>query len=56
MKKQNLKLLAAETMKKALDNVLYTDANTTACFFIYQPKAPTSLAKFRREKSGNSNK
>lgn len=49
MKKDNANK-SAKLVVKALNGVLRADANSTACFIAYQPKAPESLSRFRREK------
>lgn len=41
---------SAALVAKALTNVLRVDANSTACFLAYQPKAPKELSRFRRQK------
>ena len=33
-----------------LNTFLRADANSTSCFFIYQPKAPKELARYRKTK------
>lgn len=33
---------------KATEKTLSTNANSTSCFFFYQPKAPIGLKKFRK--------
>lgn len=49
IKKQVTKMVA-KGVKTALDAVLRTEANTASCLFMYQPKAPKDLMKFRRNK------
>lgn len=49
MKKDNTRK-SAKLVVKALNGVLRTEANSTACFAAYQPKAPQSLSRFRRNK------
>lgn len=41
--------VAAKVISTALDKVLKVEANTTSCFFMYQPKPPKELQKFRRD-------
>lgn len=41
---------SATLAAKVLTNVLKADANSTACCFAYQPKAPEELLRFRRQK------
>jgi len=48
--KKNSAGKTAAMAAKVLTNVLRTDANSTACFFAYQPKAPKELSHFRRQK------
>lgn len=38
----------AKGVKMALDMVLHTEANSTSCCLLYQPKAPEGLRKYRR--------
>lgn len=40
----------AKAVVNALNGVLRADANSTACFVAYQPKAPKELARFRKSK------
>jgi hypothetical protein len=47
MKKQ-IKRSMAKGVKAALDMVLRTEANSTSCCLLYQPKAPEGLRKYRR--------
>ncbi len=49
MKKERVNK-SAKLMTRALNVVLRAEANSTACFVAYQPKAPESLSRFRREK------
>lgn len=48
MKKQ-IKKNIAKRVKKILDVVLCVEANSTSCMFIYQPKVPKMLEKFREK-------
>lgn len=48
--KKNTTGKLATMAAKTLTNVLKVDANSTACFFAYQPKAPKELSRFRRQK------
>lgn len=50
MKKDSVVNKSAKLVVRALNGVLWADANSTACFIAYQPKAPESLSRFRREK------
>lgn len=49
MKNQMIKS-TAKGVKKVLDVVLKTEANSTSCALVFQPKAPKELMKFRRNK------
>ena len=49
MRKDNTKK-SAKLVAKALNGVLRTEANSTSCYIVYQPKAPKSLSRFRRNK------
>lgn len=42
--------VAAKGMKNVLDTILRTEANSTSCIVLYQPKAPKELMKYRRTK------
>lgn len=48
--KGNMSGKSATLVAKALTNVLRAEANSTACIFAYQPKAPKELSRFRRQK------
>lgn len=37
-------------IKKGLSVVLKTNANSSGCYFIYQPKAPVALDKYKKIK------
>lgn len=50
MKNKELTTMVAKAMKKSLDTVLRTEANSASCIFTYQPKAPKELSAFRKEK------
>lgn len=52
--KREMKNVLALGMKRILDAVLFTEANTTSCMMIYQPKAPKELKKYRRNKQWKS--
>ena len=47
---KNVKTTVAKGMKTILDTVLKTEANTTSCAIMFQPKAPEELMKYRRNK------
>lgn len=49
MKKDNTKK-SVKLVVKALNGILRTEANSTSCYIVYQPKAPESLSRFRRNK------
>ena len=44
--KKDLKRTTMKTIKGVLDGML----NSTSCMFVYQPKAPEELKKFRKHK------
>ena len=44
------KNLIAKMAKKAAENALRRDANSTTCVCIYQPKAPAELKRFKNIK------
>lgn len=48
MNKMNQTL--AKGVVSMLRGVLNVEANSTSCSFIYQPKAPKGLEKFRKNK------
>lgn len=48
--RKNIAAQSAALAAKVLTNVLKADANSTACYFVYQPKAPKELSRFRRQK------
>lgn len=43
---KNKKSLSTQ-IKKGLDIALKTNANSSGCYIIYQPKAPKALEKFK---------
>ena len=45
-----LKNKPAKLMAKALNGVLFAEANSTSCFIVYQPKAPKRLERFKKIK------
>ena len=49
-KKKNTTGKSAALIAKVLTNVLKADANSTACWMAYRPKAPKELSRFRRQK------
>lgn len=44
------KIFLANLAKKAAEKELRRDANRTTCFFVYQPKVPAQLNRFKRSK------
>lgn len=44
----NLKKFAAKAAKSIAENSLKKDANATTCTAIFQPKAPASLERFKK--------
>lgn len=48
--KKNIANKSAALIVKVLTNVLKVDANSTACYFAYQPKVPKKLSYFRKQK------
>lgn len=47
-KTNNLQEKAAKKVSQILTKELVKDANSSACAFLYQPKAPKELARFRK--------
>lgn len=47
-KKKISKTIAGKAVK-VLNVSLRTEANTASCAFVYQPKTPVSLSKFKRK-------
>lgn len=48
--KKDLKSTTMKTIKGVLDGMLKSEANSTSCMFVYQPKEPEELKKFRKHK------
>lgn len=48
--KKDLKSTTMKTIKGVLDGMLKSEANSTSCMFVYQPKALEELKKFRKHK------
>lgn len=44
----SFKKIAAKAAKKAAENALKRDADSTTCVGIYQPKAPEKLEQFKK--------
>ena len=40
----------AKGVAKVLETALKVEANSTSCLFMYQPKTPKKLSKYRRMK------
>ncbi len=49
MDKKKISKAVSERAVKVLNASLRAEANTAACMFAYQPKAPASLSKFKRK-------
>lgn len=49
MKTEKLSQMSAKGVASILENMLKVEANTTSCAYIYQPKAPKDLQKYRRK-------
>lgn len=49
MDKKKVSKAVAERAVKVLNASLRTEANSTTCFALYQPKAPESLSRFKRK-------
>lgn len=50
MKKNTTEHKAAKRLTSVLNGVLRTEANTTSCYLVYQPKAPKDLMRFKNSK------
>lgn len=48
-------MICSKVMKSVAEKELRRDANSTTCYAIYQPKAPSSLAKFKDKRNDFSN-
>lgn len=46
---KNRKLIA-DIARKTAEKALRRDANSTTCISIYQPKVPSELKRFKKEK------
>lgn len=46
--KKNVKEMLQKGTKDILTAVLKMEANSTSCNYVYQPKEPKQLSKFRR--------
>ncbi len=49
MDKKKISKAIAQKAVKMLNASLRTEANTASCLFVYQPKAPESLSRFKRK-------
>ena len=47
---KNAKEMVAVLAKQAAEKALRRDANRTTCNYIYQPKMPNGLSRFKKEK------
>lgn len=50
MKQEKFSKKAAKNVRNILNAFLITDANSTSCIFMYQPKPPNELARFKKSK------
>ena len=50
MKKEKVTKKVAKGVTNVLNSVLRTEANSTSCVIIYQPKAPKELGRFKKDK------
>ena len=44
------KMFLAKVARTVAENAMKRDANQTTCGIIFQPKAPTGLQRFKKEK------
>lgn len=42
------KKIYLKTLKNIAEKFIKTDANSTSCLFVYQPKAPSELKKYSK--------
>lgn len=49
MKAGTLSQTSANGVASMLEKMLKVEANTTSCVYVYQPKVPKDLQKFRRK-------
>lgn len=47
--KERVTKTAAKKTVSVLNRILNIEANSSSCFFTYQPKAPKELEKFRKK-------
>ena len=50
MKLSKVKKLAAHVTTGMLKAVILSEANSTSSLFIYQPKVPEALSRYRKDK------
>lgn len=53
MRKEKMSVRKRESAKKVvkvLDKVLKLEANSTSCLFVYEPKAPATLDRYKKLK------
>lgn len=48
---KEVKRIAAVIVKSAAQKALVRDANRTTCHIIFQPKVPTGLNRFKKNKA-----
>ncbi len=48
-------MICSKVVKSVAEKELRRDANSTTCYAIYQPKAPSSLVKFKDKRNDYSN-
>lgn len=49
MKTRTLSQTSASGVASMLEKMLKVEANTTSCVYVYQPKVPKDLQKYRRK-------
>lgn len=49
LKRGTLSKMSAKGIVSVLEKMLKVEANTTSCVYIYQPKTPKDLRKYRRK-------
>lgn len=50
MQENKLTQFIAQKVTSIFNMVLQVEANSTSCSFVYQPKTPEQLSKFRKKK------
>ena len=48
MKEKQMKNKVAKLVAKMATNTLKTEANSSSCALVYQPKAPKELSRFKK--------